>query len=139
MANRQSGDIIENSPLISEEHYQPVSLNLSRSALFFRVILFQFKLFADGIRDLLLSPLSIIAALVGLVSGHKNPHLMFDRLLRMGQKSDRWINLFDNYSSQPGKSGHHTMDDLVHRFEETMKKDYRENGLSAKTDRKSVV
>ena len=108
----------------------------SRSALVLRIILFQFKLFADGIRDIVLSPLSMIAGLLGLLFSHSDPHYYFNRLLRLGHRSDRWINLFDNYSSKSPTTNHATIDDLAEKLEATLRNDYNSNGMTAKTVRK---
>lgn len=108
----------------------------SRSALVLRIILFQFKLFADGIRDIVLSPLSIAAGILGLLFSSSDPHAYFNRLLKLGHRSDRWINLFDNYSSRSSSTNHTTMDDLAEKLESTLRKDYQSNGMTAKTVRK---
>jgi hypothetical protein len=69
-------------------------LHTSRLQLIWDVVLFQFKLLLDGLRDLLLSPLSIIAAFVGLVAGGDDPQRYFRRLLYLGRRSEMWLNLF---------------------------------------------
>ena len=76
----------------------------SRWQLLRDVLAFQFKLAIDGLRDVILSPISIIAALVGLVSERKNPGKHFYRLLEMGHRSDRWINLFNAYDNEEGEA-----------------------------------
>ncbi|HEY5647491.1 MAG TPA: hypothetical protein VIS76_16185 [Pseudomonadales bacterium] len=77
--------------------------NTSRLQLVLDVFVFQFKLAADGIRDLILSPLSIISALLGLVAGGDDPHRYFRDLLRLGRRSELWINLF-GYRKHGGTS-----------------------------------
>ena len=59
---------------------------------------FQLKLFADGFRDIVLSPLAILATLYGLLFSSSEPDYYFKKLLRFGRKSDRFINLFDQHS-----------------------------------------
>jgi hypothetical protein len=63
----------------------------SRWVLLRDVAAFQFKLIIDGTRDVLLSPLSLIVALLGLATGRRD---WFYRLLVLGRRSDRWIDLF---------------------------------------------
>ena len=83
----------------------PVSV--SRTRLVWDVVLFQFKLAADGLRDVLLSPVSIIAAIIGLVGGGDQPDRYFRRLLLFGRRTEYWINLFGHRT----RGG--TSDDLV--------------------------
>lgn len=108
----------------------------SRSKLVFRVILFQFKLAADGFRDLLLSPLSIVAGLLGILFSRDDPHYYFDKLLKTGRSSDRWINLFDTETTHDFNQARDTLDDLAQRFEDLVRKDYEADGLTAKTAQK---
>ncbi len=119
-----------------------IDADFSRSALVSRVILFQFKLFADGVRDLLLSPLSIAAGLIGILFAPNNPHYLFDRLLSVGRRTERWINLFDQYGEEKRDGAarreptdDHTMDDLAHRLEDAIRRDYASDGITAKTAR----
>lgn len=81
-------------------------VHASRLQLIWDVALFQVKLVADGLRDLLLSPLTIVAGILGLVSGGDDPHRYFHRVLRLGRRSEAWINLF-------GRHRRGTSDELV--------------------------
>ncbi|MCB1693130.1 MAG: hypothetical protein KDI19_10210, partial [Pseudomonadales bacterium] len=47
------------------------------------VLAFQVKLALDGIRDLLLSPLSIIAVLAGVIASPRKPDRYFRRLMHL--------------------------------------------------------
>jgi len=58
------------------------------------VIVFQGKLFVDGLRDLLLSPASIIAALIDLLVPGDDGGKRFYSVVRFGRRTERWINLF---------------------------------------------
>jgi hypothetical protein len=58
------------------------------------VIVFQGKLLIDGLRDLLLSPASIIAALVDLLVPGDDGGKRFYAVVRFGRRTERWINLF---------------------------------------------
>ncbi len=69
----------------------------SRLQLIWDVVLFQFKLAFDGLRDLLLSPISIATGIMGLVAGGDDPHQYFRRLLRFGRRSEAFINLFGGH------------------------------------------
>jgi hypothetical protein len=58
------------------------------------VIVFQAKLFVDGLRDLLLSPASIFAALIDLLVPGDDGGKRFYAVVRFGRRTERWINLF---------------------------------------------
>lgn len=106
------------------------------------VIAFQFKLAMDGLRDVLLSPVSIIAAIVGILSSRADPGQYFYRLLHFGHRTDRWINLFNSYKDDDpaahllnrGRSADH----FVRRAEEIVLKEYQKGGamhhLKSQTD-----
>jgi len=66
----------------------------SRLQLVWDVLVFQAKLTVDGIRDIILVPISLVAALVGLLIGGDQPAQYFTRVLRFGRKTEYWINLF---------------------------------------------
>jgi|AntAceMinimDraft_12_1070368.scaffolds.fasta_scaffold27979_2 hypothetical protein len=63
------------------------------------VLVFQGKLALDGLRDLLLSPLSIIFAIAGAVLSPADPHCYLRRLMQFGLKTDQFINLFERPES----------------------------------------
>lgn len=91
------------------------------------VIAFQFKLAADGLRDLLLSPASMVAALLGLFSRPKDPGVYFRKLMRFGKQSDRWINLF-------GAETHYHKDETssdtyVRKVEDLIVNEYHKGGV----------
>lgn len=63
---------------------------------FFRdVLVFQLKLLIDGLRDLLLSPVSLAAALVDLLRGTTGRRRSFYYVLREGRRTEDWIDLFE--------------------------------------------
>jgi hypothetical protein len=58
------------------------------------LMIFQLKLGLDALRDVLLSPVSIIAMLLDIVLRHDPKQSYFLRLMHFGRLSDHWINLF---------------------------------------------
>lgn len=58
------------------------------------VIVFQVKLLVDGLRDLLLSPASIIAALIDLLVPGDDGGRRFYGVVKFGRRTEQWINLF---------------------------------------------
>lgn len=98
----------------------------------------QFKLVVDGLRDLILVPASLIAALFSLIDGEDGrpgPH--FYRLLMLGKRSERWIDLFAAHRNAPAEvvadelPGEPSMDDLVARMESFVVDEYRRGGVTA--------
>lgn len=98
----------------------PLSNNPSFAALVKRAVWFQFSLAADGVRDLLLSPISILAAILGLFRPD-NPSWAFDRVMMIGRATDRWINLFEQENETPEEERIRTIDDLFDQFEQEVK------------------
>lgn len=85
----------------------PPGTHVSRLQLLWDVVIFQFKLVAEGVRDILFSPISIAAAVAGLIAGGDRPDRYFRRVLKLGRRLDHWINLF-------GRGRHRgTSDELV--------------------------
>lgn len=86
---------------------------------------FQIKLLADGLRDALLIPLSLVAVLVGLLRGGEDCDREFRRVFKLGRRSERWINLF-GHQRPLGRSGAGgSMDSILHQVESTVVEQYR--------------
>ena len=76
-------------------HEEDVPLpQASRSQVVRDMFIFQAKLFLDGIKDVFLSPASLIAGLMGIAFGRKNPGLPLYEVLRFGKRLEGWVNLF---------------------------------------------
>ena len=80
------------------------------------LIVFQFKLLADALRDLILSPISVMAFLFDAIFRPRLSNSLTLRLMKMGRYSDRVINLFNEYS----KAGIYTLDDSVSKVEKVV-------------------
>lgn len=96
------------------------------------VLVFQLKLLMDGLRDLLMSPVSIVAALVGVIVNRDEPGEYFYRALRFGKLSERWINLFGAAYSRPGqKGGSRGADEWFQRIENILVEQHGRGGMTA--------
>lgn len=73
---------------------QEVPNNHARWPLIRQGIVFQLKLGLDALRDILMSPVSIVLVIADVVMGSNQQQSYFNRLMRLGKKSDHWINLF---------------------------------------------
>ncbi|UCC47820.1 MAG: hypothetical protein JSV41_10075 [Gemmatimonadota bacterium] len=58
------------------------------------LLLFQLKLFLDGLIDVTLAPLSIAAAVVEIFFGGERRGRFFYAILRFGERADLWLNLY---------------------------------------------
>ena len=97
--------------------------------LFRDLLAFQFKLALDAFRDLMLSPISIAAVLVGLISRLDEPGKHFHDLLKLGHKSDRWINLFGTLDSNDGEGPTLSSDTYLRKVENAVINEYQKGGL----------
>jgi len=89
----------------SDDPIPATGTHISRLQMLTDVLLFQFKLVIDGLRDLLLSPLSIVAAVAGLIAGGEHPDRYFRKVIRFGRRTEVWINLFGEHGG-PGTADH---------------------------------
>ena len=101
------------------------------------VAVFQVKLLFDGFRDLLLLPISLIAGFASLIKGGRKPSSDFYDLLRVGRRSERWINLFGAASHLHGPASDEDrfpvedVDEMVSRVESYVVDEYRRGGVTA--------
>jgi len=93
----------------------------------------QLKLIADGFRDALLIPISLVAALVGLVRGGEDCDREYRRVIKLGRRSERWINLFGH--QQPLGISHPagSMDKILNQVESIVMDQYKKGRSSSET------
>lgn len=96
---------------------------VSRAELAREVAVLQIKLVADGLRDAALIPVSLFAALVGLMRGGDEPDREFRQVLELGVQTERWINLF-GYHKPRSESPAASMDTVIDKVEEVLKEQY---------------
>ena len=117
---------------LPEEPPSPDRWTLVRDAAVLQV-----KLIVDGLRDFLLVPASIIAAIMSLLSGADGkPGPQFYRLVGFGKRTERWIDLFAASRNSPeGASeadiaNEPSIDALVSRMESFVVDEYRKGGVT---------
>jgi len=109
-----------------------------RATLIRDVAVFQVKLIVDGFRDLLLVPASLIAGLISLFGSNKNGGHGFYDLLRLGRKSERYINLFGALENAPESNNPihadspEDIDRMVERVEGFVRDEYENGHLTGK-------
>ena len=126
-------------PALREEDHRERRWRLVRD-----LAVFQGKLLVDGLKDLVLSPISFFAALAGLLFDRSEPGRSFYAVLRWGHGFDRWVNLFGaSQRALPPAADPHAppvtrpsagegLDAYVTRLERVLVEQYRRGGLTAK-------
>lgn len=106
------------------------------------LVSFQVKLFVDGLKDLVLAPVSLVAGLYGIFVDRKAPGRTFYQVLEAGRRFDHWVDLFgatqqralppagDSGSSDP--PAHAGLDGVVGQLEAVLREQYAKGGLTAK-------
>ena len=103
-----------------------------RGELIRNTVVFQLKLMADGFRDLVLLPVSLIATIIGLLRGGDQPDREFQQVIQVGRDSEQWINLFGNHEAPENSNATASIDALFTKVEETLKQQYLAAGTSAR-------
>ena len=101
-----------------------------RGELIRNTVVFQLKLMADGFRDLVLLPVSLVATLVGLLRGGDEPDREFKQVIEIGRGSEQWINLFGNHDMPDNSNAVASIDALFTKVEATLKQQYKAAGTS---------
>jgi hypothetical protein len=116
---------------MSKPEYSP-RMQLMRDAA-----VLQLKLVADGFRDALLIPISFVAAVLGLLRGGDDCDQEFRRVIKLGRRSERWINLFGE--QRPLGSGNPvgSMDTILDQVEAVVM-EQRKKGRTAEETRAAV-
>ncbi len=93
-----------------------------RRAVIRDLAVFQFKLAVDGVLDILLSPMSLALGIYGLIFGGAEPGRYFYRLMNLGHRTDRWINLFG--AADRRVPGEPSADELIRQMEKMLRDRY---------------
>ena len=97
----------------------------------------QLKLIADGFRDAVLIPISLLAALIGLLRGGEDCDREFRRVIKLGRRSERWINLFGHQRPLSAAHPAGSMDKILNQVESVVMDQYKK-GRSASETRAAV-
>jgi hypothetical protein len=111
--------------LVDADAPQDPSEGVSHEVLARDLIIFQVKLLLDGLKDLVLSPLSIMAVLWDLVPSRNAPRgRAFYQVLKIGERFDLWLNLYNPSSRERQdhegllEAGVHSADSLMGKLEQ---------------------
>lgn len=108
-------------------------MGTQRSSVFRDVVVFQVKLAVDGLRDLLLSPLSIGAALIDLLIPGDDGGKRFYAVVRFGRRTEQWINLFGAADRDGAGDSTQGADALLNEIEAFMRDPERRDAAKAET------
>ena len=95
---------------------------------------FELKLVIDALRDLVLSPISLVAGVFDLLRGGERPGRYFYDVLVAGRRSEAWINLFgeaDRVAPRPADAESASLDALVERMEQLLVEQVERGGVTA--------
>jgi hypothetical protein len=86
---------LREDPSLIDESSEPTFSELLRD-----LIVFEVKLFLDGLKDLVLAPGAVVAAILGLLM-RKRRNLPLHTLMRLGARFERWLRLYEPLDSDP--------------------------------------
>ena len=102
------------------------------------VVVFQFKLIVDGLRDFFLVPVAFFAGLLSFVNTKDGvPGPQFYDLLEVGKQSEHWIDLFGATRNAPPdirsrvRFPEENMDQILDRIETFVKDEEKRGGITA--------
>ncbi len=85
---------------------------------FRHLVVFQIKLAADALRDLLMGPISIVVFAVDAIRKPSLEDSWYLQLMLLGRRSDKVINLFDEHKD----AGHFTVDEAIEEAERKLRR-----------------
>lgn len=95
-----------------------------RKTLLRDALVFQGKLVVDGLRDLVLCPIALGAAVIDFMQGDSRRRNHFYEVVHYGRRTERWINLFEAAERAPHKPRPDidlpSIDECVDRFEDQL-------------------
>lgn len=99
------------------------------------VVVFQLKMFLDNVRDLVLMPVALAAALVDLLLRGDREGARFYRVLRWGWHSEKVIGVYSAIENEePGPftiSRDYTVDGVIARLESVVTREIEKGGTAA--------
>jgi hypothetical protein len=89
-------------------------------ALLRDVLVFQFKLMVDALRDLVMSPVAMAAALLDVLLSPRQSPRLFLATLRFGRRTEAWIDLWSSRFERDGPDAQR-IDALLQTIEQTVR------------------
>ncbi|NRA03235.1 MAG: hypothetical protein HRU00_11615 [Myxococcales bacterium] len=112
----------------------------NRWLLIRETLAFQAKMLLEGTRDLLLVPLTLLAAALGLAVGGARPQRFLFDVMRTGRRFDRWLALFGpvehEFDSPRADPERQTADSYLQRFEQVLIEQHERGGITTQVKQK---
>lgn len=123
-------DRFSDSPAIAD------SPSVTRWVLLRDVAVFQSKLVLDGLKDILLSPVSLGAAALSLFNKEGETGRQFYEVLHTARRLEDWLNKYGDADRIPApgfaiKQEGESIDSMIARLEELVKRQYERGGVTA--------
>jgi hypothetical protein len=122
---------VETEKTSSEDGPMPDRWTLIRD-----ILVLQLKLLVDGLRDLILVPISLVIGVISLLKAGNASGSEFYELLRAGRRTEQWINLFGAAERVYGPSidddrfPTEDIDEMVSRVESFVVDEYSKGGVT---------
>jgi hypothetical protein len=99
------------------------------------VVVFQLKLFLDNVRDIVLMPVSLVAALIDLIFRGEREGALFYKVLRWGAHSEEVIDVYSAIEHHPRGdfkiNPNYTVDGVIARLEGVVVREVEKGGTAA--------
>lgn len=97
------------------------------------VLVFQFKMLLDNVRDFALMPISLVAAAIDLIFKGERQGSFFYQVLRWGAHSEEVINVYSALEphGRPEVNPNYTVDAVIARLEGVLKREVEKGGTAA--------
>lgn len=112
----------------------PSTIRNPRIDLVRDAVVLQLKLLVDGLRDALLIPLALVAAVLGLLRGGPDCDRELRRVVKLGRRSERWINLFGHQKPLGRSHPASSMDSIIEQVESTVLDQYHRGKKAGDAD-----
>ena len=92
--------------------------------------MFQLKIFLDGLKDIVLAPLGLVAGAIGLLGGSTRPGRYLYWVMRLGKRYEDWIGLYGALDRKAKKRSTKGLDGYIERMERALVAQSQQGGLT---------
>ena len=121
--------------MTSDELLTPKTTSNERWTFFRDVVVFQLKMLLDNVRDIVLMPVALGAAIIDLLYRGQREGALFYKVLRWGLHSEEVIDVYSAIEHhEPGRfkvSRAYTVDGVIERLENAVTREVEKGGTAA--------